>query len=80
MLLVSNSKFFKPKSPCKSAFQSQLLADVSDPAGLSNDREEKKSPGSDKGGESCISNVSMFIESDLYCGFLPISRLRVRLH
>ena len=33
-----------------------------------------------RAGMSCISNVSMFIESDLYCGFLPISRLRVGLH
>ena len=32
---VPNSKFFKRKSPCKSAFQNKLFADVSDPAGYS---------------------------------------------
>ena len=34
-ILAPNSKFFKRKSPCKSAFQNKLFADVSDPAGYS---------------------------------------------
>ena len=31
-ILAPNSKFFKRKSPCKSAFQNKLFTDVSDPA------------------------------------------------
>ena len=32
---MPNSKNFKRKSPCKSAFQNKLFADVTDPAGYS---------------------------------------------
>ena len=32
-ILVPNSKFFKRKSSCKSAFRNKLFADVSNPAG-----------------------------------------------